>query len=121
MNSSGDTTSYVSRAFQLDGMFSSASLGSKGVEQTRQRVYTFLRWVVFLSACLVAWVSWESDAHPTTFVFAVVAILFNPLVPVYLARSTWAPIDVVCAILFALALFLTNKRTAQSVDHTPGF
>jgi len=78
--------------------------------------YTFLRWVVFMAACLVAWVAWESEVQPATFVFAAVAVLFNPLVPVYLDKSTWAPIDVVCAVLFALSLSLKGKRTPQSVD-----
>lgn len=77
--------------------------------------YTFLRWVVFLSAGLVAWVAWESDVQPATFLFAAIALLFNPLVPVTMEKSTWAPIDVVCAGLFALALLLPGKRTPQSV------
>jgi len=80
--------------------------------------FTFLRWVVFMSACLVAWVAWESEVQPATFVFAAVAILFNPLVPVYLGKSTWAPIDVVCAVLFALSLSLKGNRITQSVGTT---
>lgn len=78
--------------------------------------YTFLRWVVFLSACLVAWVAWESDVKTATFLFATVAVLFNPVAPVFLARSTWLPIDLICAGLFALAVFLPGKRTARSVE-----
>lgn len=80
--------------------------------------YIFLRWTVFLSASLVAWVAWESRTQPAAFLFVVVAILFNPVVPVYLARSTWRPIDVVCAGLFAASLVL--QRQQVSSRSTPG-
>lgn len=74
--------------------------------------FTFLRWVVFLSSCLVAWVAWGSVAQPAAFLFAAVAVLFNPVAPVYMARSTWQPIDMVCAGLLALSLFIAREAKA---------
>ena len=77
--------------------------------------YTFLRWVVFMSAGMVAWVAWQTEVQPATFQFAAIAILFNPLAPVTMDKDTWGLIDVICAGLFALALFLPSKRMSQSV------
>lgn len=62
--------------------------------------YTFLRWAVCMGAISVAWISWHSHAQWATWVFAGVAALFNPLAPVYLQRSTWRSIDVVCGLAF---------------------
>lgn len=62
--------------------------------------YTFLRWAVCVAAIVVALVAWRSEAQWATWLFAGVAILFNPFAPVYLQRSTWRPIDIVCALAF---------------------
>ena len=71
--------------------------------------YTFLRWAVCVAAVVVAWIAWESDSEWATWPFVAIAILFNPLVPIYLQRSTWRPIDVGCAIAFALATSLVRR------------
>lgn len=78
--------------------------------------YTFLRWAVFLSASLIAWGARESPRQYMTVLFAAVAILFNPFVPIELTRSIWAPIDLICAGLFALALFLPHQQTPLTAD-----
>jgi hypothetical protein len=62
--------------------------------------YTFLRWAVCIAATFVAWVAWHSAMQWATWAFVGVAILFNPLAPVYLHRSTWRPIDIICALAF---------------------
>ena len=64
--------------------------------------YTFLRWVVCATAVLVAWVAWQSLVKPAAFLFLAVAILFNPFTPVTMTRESWAPVDLACAVLFAL-------------------
>ena len=78
--------------------------------------YTFLRWAVCIAAVVVALVAWRSDAEWATWPFAGIAILFNPFVPIYLQRSTWRPIDVICAIAFVLAVSL---RVEISAAETP--
>jgi hypothetical protein len=70
--------------------------------------YTFLRLAVCAAAIVVAWIAWRSDAEWAMWPFIGIAILFNPLVPVYLQRSTWKPIDLICALAFALAISLKN-------------
>lgn len=49
--------------------------------------YTFLRWAVCSSALLVAWVAWDSAAQWAAYLFVAIALLFNPLAPVYMARA----------------------------------
>jgi hypothetical protein len=71
--------------------------------------YTFLRWAVCGAAVVVAWVAWGSDVDWATWPFVGIAILFNPFVPIYLQRSTWRTIDVICAIAFALAIWLERR------------
>lgn len=69
--------------------------------------YKFLRIFIFLGAIIVG-----SKAHKTTFIllsFALIAYLFNPIVPIYLLqKSIWLPVDILSALLFAMHAFYTK-------------
>jgi len=65
--------------------------------------YILLRWVIFISSIIVAWGFYKSRFIGWTFIFGSVAFLFNPIIPIYLAKSSWVLIDFVSAILFFLA------------------
>jgi len=66
--------------------------------------YTFLRWITCISSILVAFQAFEKNIDWAKVVFIVIAILFNPLAPIYLSRNTWVPIDIITAILFIFAI-----------------
>lgn len=77
--------------------------------------YTFLRIVVCGFAALIAFYSWEDNTHSRIWsaVFAGMAILFNPLVPIYLSRADWFYLDIGAAIVIVahlLAVRVTSKR-----------
>lgn len=40
--------------------------------------------------------------------FGVIALLFNPIVPVHLSRSIWSPIDIAAAVAFIAAAIFVN-------------
>jgi hypothetical protein len=50
--------------------------------------------------------------------FAIVAILFNPVVPVHLTRHAWAPIDIAAAILFLASI--PRLQPARRIGSPPG-
>jgi len=61
--------------------------------------YVLLRWVTCAVAVYSVIVAWPAERWGWVVAFGTVALLFNPLVPVHLDRSTWATIDVVVAAL----------------------
>jgi FtsH-binding integral membrane protein len=71
--------------------------------------YQFLRWVICGIAVFIAYKSYEWKQAWASWVFGVVAVLFNPLVPVYLTKETWRPIDMFSALLFALSVLLLRE------------
>lgn len=79
--------------------------------------YTFLRWAVCVAAVVVAWVAWRSKVQWVCWVFVAIAILFNPLAPVYLHRSTWRPIDVIGGLAF-LGSIAIERHDLISAHHT---
>jgi len=73
--------------------------------------YTLLRWVVTISALLSVWVAYNSEDTFWVFLMGGIAILFNPIIPVYLTKDIWVIIDVIVAILFLVSIFkIKSKR-----------
>jgi len=66
--------------------------------------YTFLRWITCISSILVAFQAFEKNIDWAKVVFVIIAILFNPLAPIYLSRSIWIPIDIITAILLIFVI-----------------
>lgn len=66
--------------------------------------YTFVKVVVCLTATLVAFTDYNLGDQKWV-VFAGIAVLFNPLIPIYLNRSIWILID-----LATIGLFFWRNR-----------
>ena len=63
--------------------------------------YTLLRLVVTAAAAYIAYDTFQTDKQSGwIWVFGFVAILFNPLIPIYLNKELWMIIDFAAAILF---------------------
>lgn len=76
--------------------------------------YTFLRVVVCAAAAFGVYdaINLLEGAAKKVWatIFVLIAILFNPLVPVYLNKLTWAPIDLIVAVIFIISIFKVKKR-----------
>lgn len=75
--------------------------------------YILLRWVVTASAIFLVWLAYDLEKQFWVIVMGVVALLFNPVAPVYLNKGTWVVIDFVVAILFFTSIF---KITSDEED-----
>ncbi|HRE16914.1 MAG TPA: hypothetical protein PLW86_07570 [Rhodocyclaceae bacterium] len=71
--------------------------------------YMFLRWAVTLSAGLHLALAVQSKLWGVAAVCAGIAILFNPLAPVYLTKGIWAALDIAAAALFGYASAMLSK------------
>lgn len=72
--------------------------------------YTFLRILVTIISLLIIL---NKETHKAELIiFLLIAILFNPIIPIYLTKSIWIPIDIIVAIFFlwsARGLKLSSK------------
>ena len=77
--------------------------------------YVFMRIVVCLACCIIAYGSYKRDdsVNGSVILFGLMAILFNPIIPVYLHdRDIWIPIDLIGAgalVIKGLRFKSTNK------------
>jgi hypothetical protein len=76
--------------------------------------YTLLRLVVCAAAAYLAVEDYRARGSVGFWlvVLAGVALLFNPLTPIFLSRDQWAPIDVLGAVVFVLHWWRTRSRRA---------
>ena len=81
--------------------------------------YTFLRWAVTVAAIVVAAAAWKSGFQWVTWPFVGIAILFNPIAPVYMTRQSWRPIDIICAIAFAASLKVETTPSSDTRTASP--
>lgn len=72
--------------------------------------YTFLRIVVTIGSVAVVLTELENGLNFWVITFGLLAILFNPFIPIYLNdKSAWIPIDIFGGILFIIkAITLKN-------------
>ena len=53
---------------------------------------------------MVALRAHEIERFWALWTFGLVAVLFNPLLPIYLTREVWIPIDLLTAVLFSIVI-----------------
>lgn len=76
--------------------------------------YVLLRWVVCGTGAYSAFVASSSDKTAWTWVLGIIAVIFNPLIPVHLDRNTWAAIDVAAAGVFVVSTFFAREKGRDS-------
>jgi len=80
------------------------------------KYYTLLRVLIFVGALLVV-LRLESSHLYLKVAFVLIAILFNPILPIYLYQKIyWIPLDIISGILFLLVTFLKPKE--NSIEKT---
>lgn len=87
--------------------------------------YSGLRWFVAIVALLVLWDGWQSTSSGTdgrrhwmllvSPVLVALAILFNPIVPVWMDREQWRVIDVLGGAMLLLYPFISFMPTQPGV------
>jgi len=63
---------------------------------------------------LASWQEESSTSKIWSAAFALVAVLFNPIFPVYLRRPTWYYIDIAVAMMLAAHLAIVRLRWLQT-------
>ena len=77
--------------------------------------YGHLRFLTFLSAMAGVFTAHELPLNKIVYyAFIVLAVLFNPLFPVRLNRSTWINIDIITGLLLVYMVYCVVK---DSMEH----
>ncbi len=72
--------------------------------------YQFMNWAVVGAALAVALQSFKQNKKYLTWFFVFVAVVFNPIAPIYLSQNIWQIADIVVAALFIFSFFLVRAK-----------
>jgi hypothetical protein len=71
--------------------------------------YQFMRWAVCGIGIYLAVSAYRWKRAWATWIFVAIAILFNPIFPIYLSREVWLPIDCIGSLLFSFSPLFLKK------------
>lgn len=79
--------------------------------------YGFMRLCVCASSAIVGylWFDRTKSLTPVTVVFALIAVLYNPIIRVHLDRSVWAPINLATAAAYVVGYLNFRRLERQNV------
>ena len=66
--------------------------------------YQILRWVVAVVSAYNAYLAHESKQNEWMFIMGAIAVLFNPIAPIFLQKQTWMILDLATAILMFISI-----------------
>lgn len=77
--------------------------------------YTLLRIAVTVCGILVVVKEYRDDLNFWMIAFGLLAVIFNPIFPVYLHdRSAWMPIDIAGGVLCLVKAVTSKSKTAKN-------
>lgn len=71
--------------------------------------FQLLRWVVTIVSIYSAYIAYESKNKTWVFIMGAIAVLFNPISPIYLQKGTWVVLDLVTSILMFISITKIKK------------
>jgi uncharacterized membrane protein len=75
--------------------------------------YQILRWVVAGVAGYSAYLAYKDKNKLWTWIFGIVAVLFNPIAPIYLDRETWSVINIIVAGIFLVDIIKNHSNKSR--------
>lgn len=75
--------------------------------------YQLMDWMVAGAGVVTALQSRDRGQTFVAWLFVLVAVVFNPVAPLYLRADIWQIADIAVAVLFAAALFLVKSKDSR--------
>lgn len=66
--------------------------------------YQILRWVVCGASAWSVYLAIQTDKNGWAWTLGTIAVLFNPILPIYLTRDIWSFLDIVTGITLLASL-----------------
>lgn len=76
--------------------------------------YQILRWVIAGVAGYSAYLTYEDRNKLWSWIFGIVAILFNPISPIYLDREIWSVVNILVAGIFLINIIKEHNTLTTS-------
>lgn len=78
--------------------------------------YQFVRFISMCGFAFLAWHAFETGQKNTSFVFAALALLFQPIFKIALGRELWNVVDVIVGIGLVISIFAQGGKSIDRID-----
>lgn len=73
--------------------------------------FQILRWYICISSGYTAYEIYDyNPENKWIYIFSSIAILFNPIIPIYFSKNAWIVIDISTTIVLLVYLAINRKR-----------
>jgi FtsH-binding integral membrane protein len=72
--------------------------------------YQILRWAVFAICGYSAYISFTQNKTRWVVSFALIALLFNPILSFHFSREIWQIFNIIAAIVTALSILIISEK-----------
>jgi len=72
--------------------------------------YQFMNWAVAGAALMAVWRSYKISKPLPMWLFALVAVVFNPIASIYLSAFAWQIVDIIVIVLFLISFFAMKEK-----------
>lgn len=76
--------------------------------------YQLLRWTTCGVSIFIAFQAYKMRKAWVTWLFGLIALLFNPIIPIHLTKEIWRPIDLAIAAIFGLSILFLSTRVKNN-------
>ena len=76
--------------------------------------YEFIRFIALVAFIYLSYKSYEEGNKSLCFIYAALAILFQPLFKIYLGRTLWNIVDVIVALFLIATIFYRFKKSQEN-------
>ena len=77
--------------------------------------FILLRWTTCGVGVYFAYLSHKRGKDTWVWIFWVIALIFNPLIPFHLGRDVWVPIDVITGILILASIYFVREHEKANI------
>lgn len=70
--------------------------------------YQVLKWSILIIGSYSSYLAYNNNRIKWSWIFALTALLFNPILPFYFQKETWQFIDIIVAIIFLISIISNN-------------
>jgi len=78
--------------------------------------YTILRWVTCGAAAYTAYIAFQRQSMGWGWLLGIMAVFFNPLIPVTLDRKAWAKVDIATGVLLLISIVFVQESNKPKAN-----
>ncbi|MFV0180523.1 hypothetical protein OBK28_13275 [Empedobacter falsenii] len=72
--------------------------------------YQFVRFIALIGFGILAYQAYQTERQKEFYVYLALAILFQPIIKIYLGRTIWNTVDIVVSIGLLLSFFIKKNK-----------